>query len=221
MGCILSHGDLWKRADDMELDPGQLAFLVAQGILPEQVFDARGMATAVWQERAREEGMLFVLGAPCRAAGHRLRTRANHCIQCDTRKIAYIRRHAAPGFVYIAASRGAMLLKIGSCVDTEQRARNLRNHRYGNGVDWEIIAWAKTLAMGEVEFGIHRDLESFMIEGSYEHDGRIQRTRELLRGDLDAVWQAYNARVQMIAEANRWRHPGFDRFNFGGDAPPR
>lgn len=199
----------------MELTGEERAFLLSQKIKPDHVLDARGMSKDQWTARAKADGILFILGSPCNAAGHRLRTRAGHCIQCDTSKIAYIRRFAEPGHVYIAASKAAKLLKIGSCKDIGQRERNLCAHKYGGSTDWQIIAWAKTPKAGELEFDIQRTLGALAFEGSYEKDGRIQQTRELLRGDLVKVWQAYHAKTDRIEAGKKWRHAGFQHFNFG------
>lgn len=142
-------------------------------------------------------------------------------MQCDTSKIAYIRRFSDPGHVYIAASKQAKLLKVGSCLDIGQRERNLCAHKYGKATDWQIIAWAKTQKAGELEFDIQRTLSALTVEGSYEKDGRTQQARELLRGDLVKVWQAYHAKTDRIEDAKKWRHPGFQHFNFAAPAPAR
>lgn len=198
----------------MDLTGPERAFLVSQKIKPDHVLDARGMSKEQWTARAKAEGILFILGSPCDAVGHRLRTRAGHCMQCNTATIAYIRRFAEPGHVYIAASKTTRLLKVGSCKDIGQRERNLRAHKYGGATDWQIIAWAKTPRAGELEFDIQRMLAGVTVEGSYEKDGRIQRTRELLRGDLVKVWQAYHAKTEKIEAGKKWRYAGFQNFNF-------
>ncbi|MEQ9331791.1 GIY-YIG nuclease family protein [Thalassobaculum sp.] len=198
----------------MPLTPSEKNFLYAQKIKPEHVLDARGMPSAVWKAKAKKEGFLFIIGAPCHAAGHRLRTRAGHCIQCDTAKIAYVRRSSQVGYVYIAASRIAGLLKIGSCIDLTQRQRNLRAQAYGGIEDWQIIAYSKTAMMGQVEFEINRKLEDLYVPGYYEKDGRTQHARELLRGDLKRVWDAYSAVTKEIQDDLKWRHSTFDNFNF-------
>jgi hypothetical protein len=205
-----------------DLEPEERVFLVSQKIKPDQVLDARGLTKDQWTRRANDEELLFIYGSPCEAKGHRLRTRSGHCIQCDTSKIGFIRRHSGLGYVYIAASKAAQLLKVGSCVDIGQRERNLCLHRYGGSSDWKVIASAKMPAMGAVEFDIQKALKDLEVEGSYEKDGRTQRTRELLNGDLVKVWQAFNVRTEKSEK--RWKHPGFANFNFAkasGSKPTR
>jgi hypothetical protein len=197
-----------------DLTTDERVFLYQQKIRLEHLFDARGMDDATWKEMAKKEGKLFVIGARCGSAGHRLRSRAGHCIQCDTARIAYMRRFAEPGYVYIAATKMGKLLKVGSCISIEQRQKNLQLQKYGNFNDWEIIAWTKTSSMGMIEFDIHKTLEGIVIEGEYFKDGRVQKTREMMQGDLRKVWQAYNTRTEKIESSKKWRHPGFVHFDF-------
>lgn len=198
----------------MELTTEERLFLARHKILPDHVLDARGLSASASRALAKAEGKLFILGSPCEAEGHRLRTRRGHCIECDPANIAFIRRDSAPGYVYIAASKAAQLLKVGSCSDWKKRQEVLSAHKYGGFSDWQIIAWAKTAAMGRIEFEIHKKLEGLNVPGSYEKDGREQATRELFRGDLVAVWQAYHASTAAIDEGLKWRHSGFTHFNF-------
>ena len=149
-----------------DITDAEWAFLVSQKIPLSHLFDARGRTATSWEDEAKREGSLFGLSSEC-FQGHRLRTRSGHCIQCDTSRIAYMRRSSAPGFVYVAPSKAKKLLKVGCCIDVEQRERNLNNHIYGGASDWEVIAWCKTTAMGEVEFDIHRQLADISIEIPY------------------------------------------------------
>lgn len=184
----------------------EYAFLVSQKILAAHVYDARGRAATAWGEDAKRDGLMFGLSEPCHQ-GHRLRTRAGHCIQCDTARIAYVRRFADPGYVYIAASKAERLLKVGSCVDPEQRQRNLNLHRYGGASDWQIIAWCKTPSMGQVEFDIQKQLADISTERSYKKDGREQTARELFRYEITRVWQTYQTRVSKFEYKSKWKHP--------------
>src|SRR6202000_2262759 len=96
------------------------------GVSPEEVYDARGKPQWLWMKRAKEEGKELAIGSRCRARGHRLRTRKGHCIQCDPKKLGYLRRHEAPGFIYIAGSLRGRLIKVGSAENTWQRQDPLR-----------------------------------------------------------------------------------------------
>lgn len=156
---------------------------------------------------------MFGLSEPC-YQGHRLRTRAGHCIECDTARIAYARRYESPGYVYIAASKAEKLLKVGCCVEPEQRQRNLNLQRYGGTDDWQIIAWCKTPSMGQIEFDIQKQLADISTERIYKKDGRDQITRELFRYEINRVWQTYRTRVARFDNKLKWQHPklaGFAR----------
>lgn len=199
-----------KRED---LTDQEFAFLVSQKILLSHLYDARGLKATGWDEAAKAEDKLFGLSDAC-PKGHRLKTRKGHCIECDTSRIAYIRRYSDSGYIYIAATKGGQLLKVGSCSDTESRAKNLRVQSYGGFSDWEIIASCKVSKMGLVEFGIHKALEGKEASGSYEKNGRKQEARELFDGDLVAVWRAFNIATKAEDASKKWRHPNFSAFNF-------
>jgi T5orf172 domain len=122
----------------------------------------------------------LALGARCRNAGHRLRTRRGHCVQCDPKKLAYQARYRAEQYVYIAGSLSAKLIKIGTCVDTQQRERQLRAERYGGAADWEMIftVWVKNA--GDVEQSARSRLSHHGVARDYWKDGARQTGIELL-----------------------------------------
>src|SRR5215212_3101491 len=112
---------LCRRAMLEVLRESERSFLVRIDYRPDDVFDARGMSQWLWKRRAKEAGKDIVLGSPCRKSGHRLRTRAGHCVQCDPKKLAWVLRETACGQVYVAGSLEGRLIKIGCCFDWEQR----------------------------------------------------------------------------------------------------
>jgi len=61
-------------------------FLTSQGLGPDDVMDVRGISHRYLFRRIEEEGKTIALESKCRAAGHRLRLRRGHCVQCDTSK---------------------------------------------------------------------------------------------------------------------------------------
>lgn len=83
----------------------EMLFLQSQGMSPGDVFDTKGRPPKAVKDEAKSAGKRLLLGAPCQAKGHRLRTRAGHCVQCDPSKIAYQRRTEVPGDVYLAVSK--------------------------------------------------------------------------------------------------------------------
>lgn len=92
----------------MNFKPDELEFLKRHGVKLEEVHDGQRQSQARRRTEAERLGKTLVLGPPCQAANHRLRTRAGHCVQCDPKKLAYQTRHTAPGYVYIAGSKLAV-----------------------------------------------------------------------------------------------------------------
>jgi hypothetical protein len=191
------------------------AFLVSQKISEHLVFDGRGMSKADREASAKNDGLWLILtDSPCREAGHRLRTSSGHCIQCDTKKIAFARRHHERGYVYIAASPKAKLIKVGCTRDISHRANMLNVHRYAESDDWKIIAYSKTENMGKVEFEVHAELSSIRASGKYLKDGRWQDTRELFQGKLQKVWDAYRAKTAHVPPADKWQAKDIGKYVF-------
>ncbi|RWK79068.1 MAG: hypothetical protein EOR51_22565 [Mesorhizobium sp.] len=133
------------------LTKDEIEFLRTQGLTAADVYDGRIQTSAGWKAGVRASGKTVVLGSPCTSKGHRLRTRSGHCAQCDTAKLGYQRRHNTAGYIYIAGSRSAKLIKVGTCVDIDQRVRNLKNQAYGNTSDWVMLFTAHVDAGGKTE----------------------------------------------------------------------
>ncbi len=81
-------------------------FLKAHRIPESLLFNAEGLS-----KRARILAMeafdkkFFYGGSVCSNGGHSLRTKAGHCIQCDTSRIAFQLRSSDAGFVYLCYSK--------------------------------------------------------------------------------------------------------------------
>jgi hypothetical protein len=194
------------------LTPSELNFLASHGLGPEDVFDARRLPQWYWFRQIDEAGKTVALGGRCRNAGHRLRTRRGHCVQCDPKKLAYQARHRAEQYVYIAGSLSAKLIKIGTCIDTMQRENRLRAERYGGAGDWEMIftVWVKNA--GAVEQSAHSRLSHYCVARDYWKDGVRQTGIELLEcsftvarravmdaaGPCDAEYVRYSGRYEFI-----------------------
>ena len=197
-----------------DLTREEIAFLIHHGFQQDEIYDARLHRVAVWQAKAKEMGFVLVLGSPCKKAGHRIRTRANHCVQCDTSKIAYVTRHNLPGYVYIAATVNGALFKIGSAIDIEQRERNLRNHCYGGFADWTIVATAKVENRGQTEQNALRGLKDFFLERPYNKDGKEQIAREMMRAPLSKVLMSFSASIRDDKPTELWNHSNLALFDF-------
>src|SRR5260370_29482108 len=94
-----------------ELTAAELSFLARHRLGPDDVFEARGVHQWLWMQQIKEENKTVALGSRCRSAGHRLRSRAGHCVQCDPKKLAFQARYRAEQYVYIAGSQSAEFIK--------------------------------------------------------------------------------------------------------------
>ncbi|MDH2092045.1 GIY-YIG nuclease family protein [Rhizobium pusense] len=172
------------------LTKNETEFLRTQGLTAVDVYDRRGQSSASWKAGVRSAGKTVALGTPCTSKGHRLRTRSGHCAQCDTAKLSYQKRHDTEGYIYVAGSKVAKLLKVGTCVDIVQRRRNLRNQMYGGISDWEMLFTAKVDAGGKVEGDALARLSKHKVVRMYEKDGKTQEAAEMLKTSFSAVLAA-------------------------------
>src|SRR5260370_33669925 len=100
------------------LSADEVRFLARHGYSEEDVYDGRYQSKEGRAAAAKEAGKHLVLAGVigrgnCRRMGHRLRTRAGHCIQCKPTNIAFQRREDTPGYVDIACSLAGPVLKSG------------------------------------------------------------------------------------------------------------
>lgn len=183
-----------------ELNQEQLLFLKSQKISPSMLLDASGLSKA---ERLAEmdalEKHFYYGGASCKSEGHTLRTKAGHCIQCDTSKIAYQLRNSASGYVYLAYSASSSYVKIGySKYHPQKRGAFLRNEGYGNIRDWDV----KKVAIidrdaGKMEFLIHAALESFQKPIFYKNMNGIRvECREVFNCSLDHAVRIFTSIIE-------------------------
>ena len=162
------------------LTSDQILWLKTQRILPSQMFDATGLSAKDRVRLMKENGFSFYFGgAHCGSGGHSLRTKAGHCIQCDTSKIVFQSRSTSPGYVYIAGSPRAQLVKVGMTIDIADRAGKLNDYAYGGAQDWELLVYAWTTDSGRCEFSTHAKLEQFGADGFYIRAGKKQVCYEL------------------------------------------
>ena len=171
-------------------------FLTSQDIDPDDVFNGRYMKKAAAQNEMRNLGKTILLGTRCRKAGHRLRTRSGHCIQCDTSKIAYSNRYHKEGMVYLAHSKDLDIVKVGSTIDLEKRSYTLRAHGYGGAGDWEVILAYPTREMGVVERNIQTKLSKFRIVNQYRKEGKMQDAGEIFKLPLHVAKNVFERIAQ-------------------------
>lgn len=163
----------------------QLRFLRSQNIPLSAMFDATGMKAADFRLAMKGEDKTFAYGVTaCGKGGHTLRTRNNHCIQCDHARIAFMLRADARAYIYIAASAAGRLIKIGSSIDIADRTEKLNRYHYGGHQDWQILATADSPKAGRAESEAHATLSAFNVPGDYVRMGKKQKCYELFRCDF-------------------------------------
>lgn len=166
----------------------QIKFLKSHKILESMIFDASGLSAVARKEAMDAQDKAFYFGgATCAKGGHTLRTKAGHCIQCSTAKIAYQLRSRMAGHIYLAISPSTLLIKVGfSILHPQDRGAFLRNEAYGNLRDWEVkrIFRAETYA-GQKEFAVHNALSAYQIPIKYQKTpGNLVECREIFSVDL-------------------------------------
>ncbi len=144
-----------------ELTEAELRFLYTQRIDDSAVMDCAHMSSRRYKWAMEEEGYLWCISpSPCYKS-HRLRSRPGHCIQCDTARIAFVKRHHAAAYIYIAGLLEWKVVKVGNAIWPERRVSALNSRRYGGITDWVILYHIKFEEAGKIEFGAHGRLYGY------------------------------------------------------------
>jgi len=171
--------------------PQEIAFLQAQRIPESLVFHSGGLPKRLYKPIMKELDAILVTGAtPCAAAGHTIRTRAGHCAQCDTAKIAFQKRYSSPGFVYVAVSKKLGLHKVGSCLNVARRLKALNSSGYGGASDWTVIDQVYSSNAGQTEFEIHALLNQHQSSVRYLRENSWVECRETFSASAETVLRA-------------------------------
>lgn len=129
-------------------------FLESHGVLETHVADMRHRADwACCGEDLRDVGCFFAWGFRECVSGHRLTNGRGRCIQCHPSTIAFVLRHARPGWLYIAVAEGGRLTKVGIAGDVAARLRQLNAHRLAGVREWRVVHsdWCRRPAALEAE----------------------------------------------------------------------
>ena len=136
----------------MKLSAAESKFLTDFGIPSEWVFDATGLPRQAYRDIMRASGQVLAAGVtPCNAAGHRLRTRAGHCVVCKPSNLLFLLRYHLTLQVYVARSMELELAKIGVAEDAEGRIQSLNAEGYACTDDWELHDWIYSKNAARVE----------------------------------------------------------------------
>lgn len=164
---------LVPESHQLGVSKADLEFLLKHGIPMSEVFDCGGGSVRHFKTVMEILGKTIAINAtPCNAHGHRIRTRANHCIQCNTRNIGFQKQYLSGGWIYIASSNSQPLLKIGLTKKPEDRDDRLNYTGYGGISDWEIrYCLLIQKRVGELECQVHKALGEYRVSRSYHFRG--------------------------------------------------
>ncbi len=165
-------------------------FLIRMGLTKASVYDGSGMRRSDAQAAAKKVGAILISGAsPCKAEGHRLRTRKGHCAQCNIIAVDKLKRYYSSGYVYIAFSGELNSCKVGSTTDLKERLKRLRGSSYGGVADWVIYNAINVDSAALIEGQLHLKLDGFKASGEYYFDGQDFRyPRELYNISPSEAW---------------------------------
>lgn len=176
-----------------ELTEHELHFLYTQRIDESAVMDCSSMQSHRYKRHMEQEGYLWCIAPkPC-YAGHRLRSRAGHCIQCDTARISFVKRHHDTAYIYIAGSLGSKVMKIGNAICPERRVAALNTRYYGSITDWVILYRAKYEEAGKIEFAAHGRLFGYR-----------RGCKEIFRCDYETARKALMEATQGYLGEDEW-----------------
>ena len=155
-----------------QLTDEQNQFLSKHKIPVSTLFDATGMSRQHYRSAMKDLGKLIAMGVtPCANGGHTLRTRAGHCLQCNTARFAFQKRFEDTADVYIAGSRKGGFLKIGVAGSATERMNSLKHLAYAGQIDWELITVFRSTKAGQIEFLAQKDVSEFAFPTIYLRDG--------------------------------------------------
>jgi len=164
------------------LSRDQITFLKKHNISLGVVFNAKGLRRNDYRSQMKSLDMRFAYGVtPCGKMGHTLRSRAGHCIQCDTSQIAFMNRHSEEGYVYVSISLKEKFLKIGCTNNIQNRESSMNSNSYAGTDDWETIFSVKTKNAGKIEFDTHKQLSQFYFPVDYYRNGVVVTCREIFK----------------------------------------
>lgn len=132
----------------------------------DEVYDGRELPKRVVRSELEDYGLRFYVGRYCATGLHRIKTKSGHCIGCSPASVAFQKRSADPGQVYVARCGCPGLVKVGSStVGAPERIAALNAKGYAARSDWRLVESHEVDAAGRTEFLVHRTLTS-MLPGS-------------------------------------------------------
>jgi hypothetical protein len=185
-----------------DLTDEEIVFLKMHKIDFSEIYDGRGERTGSWKISANDGRYDFVLtgGRTC-SVGHRLKTRAGHCIQCKTSNISFIRRENSSAYVYLASAKNGNIIKIGCTRQIFNREKSLRSQAYGGYSDWELVSSFETENAGKIEREISYIFSGNKIYGDYRKNRLIVTADEMFEFDADFALEIFKEIFHNYANA--------------------
>lgn len=174
----------------MELTRDEQEFIARHGLNESDIFDGTSMSTIQRKAYARDTGRNFLIGAPCKKGGHRIKTPNSDCIQCNPAVIAYQKRHRKRMTIYVARSPGGSVSKVGISENVTDRHRQMNSQSYGGLNDWEVVFKASADRAGELEAQTLKILSGNKTTSTYQKDGRLQEASEIVSVSAEDVVSA-------------------------------
>lgn len=186
-----------------KLTKEQASFIKKIGLSVCDAFDASEMLAKDWKLQMRDVDKLIAFGVtPCKKFGHSLRTRAGHCVQCNTANLGYLLRFSKRADVYVAWSSTGKLAKIGYSKDANLRSLTLNEWKYGGQDDWEIKLIYECDEAGRVEKTAQTKLARYRKPGITYMNGLVKRScTELFKCKLREALEALESTVHSIGDA--------------------
>ena len=162
----------------------QLAFLKKYDVDLKFVFNAQGLSKKEYRPIMKELNKLVAFGVtPCKKSGHTLRTRSGHCCQCQTKHLAFQKRHDSGGVLYIAKSSNGNLIKVGFTHALSVRDESLNRTGYAGFRDWRILYAISSPAAGKIETMTKCSIREHALSQDYFHDGQWRGSSETYKYD--------------------------------------
>ena len=176
----------------------EMRFINQHEISLDEIFDGRKINTASSKQICSQLRIPFFKGNPCREFGHRLRTSAGHCIQCNTARISFVKRENISQYLYFAYSVGTDIFKIGVTSNIIRRERTLTSQMYASLGEWLILSYALVNNSGNIERIIHGKFSKFSVSASYVRSGIEQDARELFDHPIKWALAKFNREVKKL-----------------------
>lgn len=184
----------------------ELRWLAMHRMSPDDVYDGRGQSQWARRAGAKAAGKKLILSSVrCRGAGHRLRTRSHHCVQCNIANLGFQERYNSPGYVYIAGSKSGRVIKLGTASDITQRENQLKKERHAGFADWEVLFFIEVNEAGRIEYDASRRVVGTRIYKEYFKDGMSQTAIEIIECSFAAALKAITEVVGRLDGYFRWQ----------------